>query len=207
MRPGAKAILSRFLVVLAVLVFGTALTPNYAYAQGGGGGGGGGYDEYFGNAFDKTNLGSTDVDMSGPATGLSGAIRNISYAMTNLLKVIFSIGALISLSLIVLRVMRGDREAAMKMLWYLLASAGGFILLIVVGNFEPSITAGGRSYVSLKQEVATVLVFMLKIVVMISLTLGVINMMRGEQEGLRKVLVTIMVSIGVSILIHVVAAM
>lgn len=205
MRPGAKAILSRFLVVLAVLVFGTALTPNYAYAQGGGGGGDG-YTEYFGNSFDKGSLGSDDVEVHGAgSTGLSGAIQSISVAMTSVLKVILGIGSLIILTLIFLRMLRGDREAATKLLWYMLAFGAGFIILTIMDVWHPTVSVSGTGYTSLKQEIATVLIFMTKIVAMISLTLAAINMMQGEQEGLKKFLVTLIVSLGVAMLISIVA--
>lgn len=189
MRTGAKSLLCRFLVVMAVLVSGAALTPISSFAQDGS------YTEYFGDSFNKGSLGSEEADGSG-MSGLSGAIMAISVAMNAFLKAVLGAGSVIMLAVILMRVLRGDRDSAMKLFWWMLALVAGFVIVTVMGNWNPSITAGGKGgYLSVKQEVATVLMLMMKIIATISLVLAAIHMMQGEQESLRKFLVTLVVSL------------
>ena len=194
MKAAARQFLYRLMVVMAVSFLGAAVAPVNTFAQDD--------TDYFGNAYQTLS----ETADGGGMVGLSGAIKAISKAATSVLKIFLGIGAIIMLVMIMLRIMEGNRDAAMKLFWWLISYIAGFIVLVVIDKIDPTISAaGGKGFSSIKQEIAEVLMALTKLIAMISVTLAAIHMMQGEQEGARKFIVTVIVSVIVCLFLGLIA--
>lgn len=66
--------------------------------------------------------------------GAIGGVRSLYVSLGNLLKIALGIGAMVVLVMIVLRIMRGDKESAAKLGWWLLGLAFGFTMITFLQN-------------------------------------------------------------------------
>lgn len=74
-------------------------------------------------------LRGTAVMAQGEWDEAARGISSLYGSMANLLMVVMGLGALIVLVMIILRVMKGDKESAGKLAWWLLGLAFGFVMM------------------------------------------------------------------------------
>lgn len=71
----------------------------------------------------------------GDFSGAIGGVRSLYRSVGSLLQVVMGLAGLVVLTMIVIRIMRGDKEAAAKLGWWLLGLAFGFIMISVLTAF------------------------------------------------------------------------
>jgi small-conductance mechanosensitive channel len=71
-------------------------------------------------------------------TSTTTQLRNLTSSITTLLRVVMGLGALVTLTIVIFKVFKGDREAAEKLAWWVAGLAIGFVLLTVVSNLISS---------------------------------------------------------------------
>jgi len=74
-------------------------------------------------------LQGTTVMAQGEWDEATRGINSLYNSMGNLLMVVMGIGALIVLVMIIFNVMKGDKESAHKLFWWLLGLAFGFVMM------------------------------------------------------------------------------
>lgn len=75
----------------------------------------------------------------GSFSGAIGGVAGLYDSIAALLQIILVIGAMIVLVMIVLRIMQGDRESAVKLGWWLLGIAFGFTMITVLSQLADKI--------------------------------------------------------------------
>ena len=77
----------------------------------------------------------------GSFSGAIGGMKSLYKSLGTLLQIVIGIGALIVLVLIIFRIIQGDKEAAVKLFWWLLGLAFGFIMLTALSGMADKITS------------------------------------------------------------------
>ena len=93
--------------------------------------GGGSYGE-------SNNMGTELLDSA--TSGLSNILRGL----VEVLRVGLGIGAVVMLVMVVFRVLKEEREAATKLIWWLIGIVLGFTFLTIVSNFALQNEVGAR---------------------------------------------------------------
>lgn len=77
------------------------------------------------------NLGQEVIEAA--TDGLTGLLDSV----VTLLQVVMGLGAIVVLAIVVFKILKGDREAAEKLAWWIAGLTLGFVLLTVVSNLIP----------------------------------------------------------------------
>lgn len=72
------------------------------------------------------------VAQDGEFSGAIGGVRSLYKSLALLLRIVIGLGAMVVLTMIVLNIMRGEREAAGKLVWWLVGLVFGFIMLFIL---------------------------------------------------------------------------
>ena len=73
-------------------------------------------------------------------SGAIGGVKSLYESMGKLLQAVLGLAAIVILTMIVIRIMRGDKEAAAKLGWWLLGLAFGFIMISMLTAFGETMT-------------------------------------------------------------------
>ena len=66
--------------------------------------------------------------------GISNELNGMMQSFVTLLKIVLGIGALITLAMVIFNVLKGEREAAQKMAWWVVGLSVGFAMLSIIPN-------------------------------------------------------------------------
>lgn len=66
--------------------------------------------------------------------GISTELRSMMDSFGTLLRIVLGIGALITLAMVIFNVLKGEREAAQKMAWWVVGLSVGFAMLSIIPN-------------------------------------------------------------------------
>lgn len=129
-------------------------------------------------------------------TGVSERFDSLVTSFGNILSVVLGICALISLVSAVFTLMQGDQSSAKRMFLWLIGFVVGLILVSIFKDNPLSksgvSSAGGFS--SVAGEIKAIIQILLSVVAMISAAVSAFHMMKGEREGVEKVLRVLVIS-------------
>ena len=135
----------------------------------------------------------------------ASALFRLRGTFSTILQYFLGILALVALVTTVFNFIKGDQGGATRMIFWLLGAVVGFILLSIFGSVKADTgSASGLGFSAIKNEVLGILTALLSVVSMISGTVAVYHLMKGEREGTEKVLKTFIVSVVGSILLSIV---
>lgn len=140
------------------------------------------------------------IDHPGEVTaseiGVSERFDSLVTSFGNILSVVLGICALISLVSAVFTLMQGDQSSAKRMFLWLIGFVVGLILVSIFKDNPLSksgvSSAGGFS--SVAGEIKAIIQILLSVVAMISAAVSAFHMMKGEREGVEKVLRVLVIS-------------
>ena len=64
----------------------------------------------------------------------NSSLQGLGTSLVTLLKTVLGLGALVMLVIVIFKVLKGDREAAEKLAWWVAGFTIGFVLITVVQN-------------------------------------------------------------------------
>lgn len=126
-------------------------------------------------------------------TTASGLIFGYVKTLQRFLSVIMGVGALVSFTFSIYYMIEGKREAAKKLVFVILGLFIGSVLMYAVSGYVGTNGGGGSDgFGQVKGEVKAALQGALVIVAMITMTANTIKMIRGEEDGYRKIFVWVL---------------